>query len=79
MGGGNYLLPSLGQVLLGGQAGSSSGPDPHRGRELLDLSNFGGGQAGEQIFQVIKWVDAEPPKPFLPLPRSERRIEILMT
>jgi hypothetical protein len=47
--------------LLGGLAGSSSGPDPHRWRELLDLSNFGGGQTGKQIFQIIERVDAVPP------------------
>jgi hypothetical protein len=61
MGGGKCLFPSSRQVLLGGLAGSSSGPDPHRWRELLDLSNFGGGQTGKQIFQIIERVDAVPP------------------
>jgi len=55
------IIAMFTKVLLGGQAGSSSGPDPHRGRELLDLSNFGGGQTGKQIFQIIERVDAVPP------------------
>ncbi len=59
--GGQLFIVKFRASLLGGQAGSSSGPDPHRWRELLDLSNFGGGQTGKQIFQIIERVDAEPP------------------
>jgi len=36
-------------------------PGSHRWRELLALSNFGGGQTGKQIFQIIERVDAVPP------------------
>jgi len=34
---------------------------PHRWRELVDLGDFGCGQARDQIFQIIKWVEAMPP------------------
>ena len=36
------------------------GPGPRGWRELFDLGDLGGWQAGEQIFQVIKRVDPMP-------------------
>jgi hypothetical protein len=37
------------------------GSVPPRWRELFDQGDFGRWQAGKQILQVVKWVDAMPP------------------
>ena len=37
------------------------GLGPRRWRELLDLRDFRGGQTGEQVFQIIEWIDSVPP------------------
>ena len=37
------------------------GLGPRRWRELFDLGDLGRRQAGEQIFQVIEWIDPVPP------------------
>jgi hypothetical protein len=50
--------------VLGGSGCLSDLPlglGPSRGREFLDLSNLGGGQAREQILQIVKRVDLVPP------------------
>lgn len=36
-------------------------PGPRRGRELLNLGDFRGGQAGEQVLQIIERIDSLPP------------------
>ena len=37
------------------------GLGPCCGRELFDLCDLGGGQTGEQVFQIIERIDAMPP------------------